>query len=67
MIIIAGDFNVDFSRSCILRDYLYSFMLDLNLVASDTEQCVMEYHILITEMIFVCKIMFLLLVIIRTM
>ena len=36
-LIIAGDFNVDFSRSNVTNRYLNSFMSDLNLVASDVQ------------------------------
>ena len=34
-LIITGDFNVDFSRSSVLRDSLQLFMNDLSLCASD--------------------------------
>ena len=36
-LIIAGDFNVDFSRSNVTNRYLNSFMSNLNLVASDVQ------------------------------
>ena len=35
--IIAGDFNVDFSRSTVTRDYLSMLISDLNLSAVDLD------------------------------